>query len=102
MTPEPTKEHLELMQDPNVDHVIGYPDKTMIVLDADQYLQLKGQLAELKVALREAVEIIKTWHNMDSERILTPTEQEQMWTIYLNNSPEMKPIVALLKKDAQE
>ena len=94
MTPEPTKEHLELMQDPNVDHVIGYPDKTMIVL--------KGQLAELKVALREAVEIIKTWHNMDSERILTPTEQEQMWTIYLNNSPEMKPIVALLKKDAQE
>ena len=41
----------DLKQDPDVDQVIGYPDKTMVVLDADTYLRLKAEIAELRAAL---------------------------------------------------
>ena len=36
---------------------------------------------ELVEALRSAIEVIKQWHNAD-----------EVWDIYYNHSPEMKPI----------
>lgn len=37
----------------------------------------------LEDALRQAVEVIKTWHNMDGSDV---------WDIYYRNAPEMRSI----------
>ncbi len=40
----------------------------------------------LVAALEKALEVIKVWHACD-----------EVWDIYLNHSPELKPVVAALK-----
>jgi GTP1/Obg family GTP-binding protein len=55
------------------------------------------RVSELETALTEAVEIIKQWHNMPGRGTLTKEEQERMWEIYRELSPEMRPINAALK-----
>lgn len=45
---------------------------------------IEAQRDELAEALHSAVEVIKTWHNMDGS--------EDVWQIYYDHAPEMKPI----------
>ena len=51
---------------------------------------LERRVAELEAGLLGAVEVIKGWHNMDGS--------DDVWQIYYDHSPEMKPIRALLEK----
>lgn len=46
--------------------------------------QAAGRIGALTVALRDAIEVIKTWHNMDGA--------DNVWDIYYRNAPEMKRI----------
>ncbi len=53
----------------------------------------QARVAVLERALEQAVELIKSWHNMPGKgTTLTDEQVEQMWQVYYNHSPEMKPI----------
>lgn len=52
--------------------------------------RLRKRIAELEAALRDAKDIIRVWHNMDGS--------SDVWDIYDQNAPEMKPINAALAK----
>lgn len=58
--------------------------------------ELKAQRDELLVALRSAVETIRTWHNMGHYA----GEADRVWALY-QESPEMKAINAALVKAEQ-
>ena len=45
-----------------------------------------------KALLKEAVALIKAWHNFDPHGLLKEEEKEAMWNIYYNHAPEMKRI----------
>lgn len=49
--------------------------------------QAAGRIRMLEDALRQAVEVIKTWHNMDGSDV---------WDIYYRNAPEMKALRDIL------
>lgn len=57
-------------------------ERVVEALKAQEEAQLDAK--QKRDALLKAVEVIKTWHNMDGS--------DSVWTIYLENSPEMKPI----------
>ena len=48
--------------------------------------------------IKKAVEIIKTWHNLDPRTILPEEAKERMWNLYYNNAPEMKEIREYLEQ----
>ena len=56
------------------------------------------RILELEVALKEAIEVIETWHNMDTGRILSKDDHEITWAIY-QSSPEMRRINKALNGD---
>jgi hypothetical protein len=45
-----------------------------------------------KALLKEAVDLIKEWHNFHPCGVLKEEEKEAMWNIYYNHAPEMKKI----------
>ncbi len=51
--------------------------------------------AELKQALEKAVEVIRIWHGLKIKGVAL---EEQMWKIYWEQSPEMKPIREALER----
>jgi hypothetical protein len=53
---------------------------------SDGIAELGKQRDALVIALKAAVEVIHSWHNTGDERL------EEVWPIYLENSPEMKVI----------
>ncbi len=52
----------------------------------------ESAVPDLVNALRAAVEVIGTWHNMEGPGAV------EVWPIYLRSSPEMKPIRDALSK----
>lgn len=53
---------------------------------ADQQLsEARKRIEELENGLKGAISVIKQWHNADD-----------VWDIYLNHAPEMKPFNSLL------
>lgn len=56
------------------------------------------EIDELSAALTEAVKLIRQWHNMDTEGLLTQEEHEITWKIYQEKAPEMQRINAALAK----
>ena len=64
---------------------------------------LAADIAATEEALEKAVALIKAWHNMPGKGSpLTDEQVEQMWQIYYNHSPEMKPIREALGEGAQQ
>lgn len=57
--------------------------------------RLRARVADLDRALRDAVDVIRCWHNF-------PEGASQVWDIYYNNSPEMARIRATLGEEKDE
>jgi len=51
--------------------------------------------AELREALKKAVAVIRIWHGL---KIKDAGAEAQMWKIYWEQSPEMKPIREALER----
>lgn len=50
---------------------------------------------KIQIALEQSIKLIKQWHNMQGFLARRPeNEIEEVWQIYYNNAPEMKPIKA--------
>lgn len=54
--------------------------------------------AEYQDLLRQAVELIKVWHNGTAEEKLGKEQAVFMWNVYYNHAPEMKAIREALKE----
>ncbi len=51
-----------------------------------------------KEILREAVDIIKSWHNLDLLGRLSDEEIDAAWKIYYDHAPEMRGIREALEE----
>ena len=57
---------------------------------------------ETRETLRQAVGLIKSWHNMGARELMGKEQAEKMWNIYYNKSPEMKKIRDSLREVGNE
>lgn len=80
-------------------------DKALAAVQAEQLLRVnfgkrltaaEAQRDQLRAALVSAVESIQIWHNMGLPR----DQRSEMWDIYWQRAPEMKPIREALKESA--
>lgn len=66
-------------------------------LKADE--EKDSRIKELEDGLVKAVELIRAWHDMPTSSVKFPKEQlDNIWKIYYEQAPEMKPIKQLLNK----
>ena len=63
--------------------------------------QLQKENRELREALEKSVDIIKAWHNM-GERNTPERLQDEIWRIYYEHSPEMKPVRTALSNNSED
>ena len=61
-------------------------------------MQEGERMTNHKALLKEAVSLIKAWHNFHPCGILKEKEAEKMWNIYYNHAPEMKRIREAIEK----
>jgi hypothetical protein len=57
--------------------------------------RLRDAAPELLAKLKEAVQVIQAWHNMNERN---EDQAKRMWDIYYTMAPEMRPIRELLEK----
>jgi hypothetical protein len=59
--------------------------------------EAEAKVARLREALQQAEKIIRTWHGM----AMNPDEEERVWRIYRDRSPEMKIIRQALSDEGR-
>jgi hypothetical protein len=62
-----------------------------------ELLRAEAKVARLREALQQAEKIIRTWHGM----AMNPDEEERVWRIYRDRSPEMKIIRQALSDEGR-
>jgi len=75
-----------------------FDDLTKQVQDVEiQFELVRAQRDHLLAGLVAAVECVRVWHGMGMSKEIEP----DMWRLYWEGSPEMKPIRQMLEKYAK-
>jgi hypothetical protein len=55
-------------------------------------------MTNTKAILKEAVNLIKGWHNLAQDDALTEKKKKGLWNLYYNHAPQIKRIREAIEK----